>query len=64
MRVKVTFVNGTTMFGNLHFPENTTLGEVMNDGAKFFKFEQPSGKEVLMSKSSVAYIVQDEMDDL
>ena len=52
------------MFGNLHFPENTTLGEVMNDGAKFFKFEQPNGKEVLMSKSSVAYIVEDVIDDL
>ena len=66
MRVKVTFVNGNTVFGKLGGEETYTLKTedvipwIMNDQRQFIPFMQPSGKEVHLNKSNIAYIVLDE----
>lgn len=58
MRVKITFTNGTSMFGNLT-ADSGTVGKVMNDDTKFVPFIQPNGREVMLNKNSIAYIVED-----
>ena len=68
MRVKVTFVNGNTIHGRLTGEETYTLKSedvipwIMNDQRLFFPFIQPSGAEVHLNKSNIAYIVLDEED--
>tara|TARA_R110000868_G_scaffold289244_1_gene549369 strand:- start:259 stop:480 length:222 start_codon:yes stop_codon:yes gene_type:complete len=66
MRVKITFSNGTSMYGTLPHDEYTgTLNAdqflpwIMNDDRQFVPFVQPNGKEVQLNKNSVAYIVED-----
>ncbi len=65
MRVKVTFVNGNTIHGKLVGEETTTLKPkdvipwIMNDDRQFIPFMQPSGAEVHLNKSNIAYIVLD-----
>ena len=61
MRVKITFTNGTGMYGHLdtHWPN---LGDVMNDEHKFINFRQPNDRVVMLNKTSIAYIVE-ESDD-
>jgi len=65
MRVKVTFVNGNTVHGRLVGEETTTLKPkdvipwIMNDERQFIPFIQPSGVEVHLNKSNIAYIVLD-----
>lgn len=65
MRVKVTFVNGNTIHGRLVGEETTTLKPkdvipwIMNDERQFIPFIQPSGTEVHLNKSNIAYIVLD-----
>ena len=66
MRVKVTFVNGNTIHGKLVGEETITLKPkdvipwIMNDDRQFIPFIQPSGAEVHLNKSNIAYIVLDE----
>jgi hypothetical protein len=66
MRVKVTFVNGNTIYGRLTGEETHTLKSedvipwIMNDDRMFIPFIQPSGAEVHLNKSNIAYIVLDE----
>ena len=68
MRVKVTFVNGNTIHGKLVGEETTTLKPkdvipwIMNDDRQFIPFMQPSGTEVHLNKSNIAYIVLEEED--
>jgi hypothetical protein len=65
MRVKVTFVNGNTIHGKLVGEETNTLKPkdvipwIMNDDRQFIPFMQPSGAEVHLNKSNIAYIVLD-----
>jgi hypothetical protein len=65
MRVKVTFVNGNTIHGKLVGEETNTLKPkdvipwIMNDDRQFIPFIQPSGAEVHLNKSNIAYIVLD-----
>ena len=65
MRVKVTFVNGNTIYGSLTGEETHTLKSedvipwIMNDDRAFIPFIQPSGTEVHLNKSNIAYIVLD-----
>ena len=61
MRVKITFTNGTTMFGSLT-ADSGSIGSVMNDENKFVPFIQPNGREVMLSKYAIAYI-NEEVDD-
>ena len=61
MRVKITFTNGTGMFGDL-VTEWPNLSDVMNDEFQFIKFKQPNGRVVMLNKSAIAYIVED-VDD-
>ena len=67
-RVKVTFANGNTIYGSLKGEECATLKDeeiipwMMNDERKFVPFIQPSGTEVHLNKSNIAYIVLDEED--
>jgi len=66
MRVKVTFVNGNTIHGRLSGDETVALKSedvipwIMNDERQFIPFIQPSGVEVHLNKSNIAYIVLDE----
>ena len=66
MRVKVTFVNGNTIHGRLSGDETRALKSedvipwIMNDERQFIPFIQPSGTEVHLNKSNIAYIVLDE----
>jgi len=66
MRVKVTFVNGNTIYGRLTGEETHTLKSedvipwIMNDDRMFIPFIQPSGAEFHLNKSNIAYIVLDE----
>ena len=46
------------MFGNLT-ADSGTVGKVMNDDTKFVPFIQPNGREVMLNKNSIAYIVED-----
>jgi len=63
MRVRVTFTNGTAMFGKMSIPSNATLGDVLNDtSGPFVVFIQPNEKEVLLNKQAIAYIVEDPLD--
>ena len=62
MRVKVTFTNGTAMFGKMNIPPNVTLGDVLNSGENFVVFIQPNDREVLLNKQAIAYIVEDADD--
>jgi hypothetical protein len=70
MRVKVTFVNGGTMHGRLSgddevyatLPPKDVIPWVMNDPRSFIPFTQPSGIEIHLNKSNIAYIVLDEED--
>lgn len=62
MRVRVTFTNGTSMFGKMNIPPNHTLGDIMNSGTNFIIFVQPNEKEILLNKQAVAYIVEDPFD--
>ena len=71
MRVKVTFTNTTSMFGTLPHDDYTgTLNAedflpwVMNDERNFIPFIQPNGKEILLSKNAIAYIVEDTVEDI
>jgi hypothetical protein len=59
MRVKITFINGGTMFGKLNIAPTSTLGDILNDGVKFITFIQPNDREVYLNKASIAYIVED-----
>jgi len=63
MRVKITFTNGTSMFGSLT-ADSGTIGSIMNDESKFFPFIQPNEKEVMLNKNSIAYIIEAPYDDL
>lgn len=63
MRVKITFTNGTSMFGSLT-ADSGTIGSVMNDESKFVPFIQPNEKEVMLNKNSIAYIIEAPYDDI
>lgn len=63
MRVKITFTNGTGMFGDL-VTECPNLSDVINDEQQFIKFKQPNGRVVMLSKNAIAYIVEDVDDDI
>jgi len=70
MRVKVTFNNGTTMYGELVKDEYVTtlepdaaLAWVMNLEHTFVPFIQPNGRTVQLNKSNVAYIVRVEDEE-
>lgn len=60
MRVKVTFVNGNTINGSLKSHDLSL--SLMNDDRQFIPFIQPSGTEVLLNKSNIAFIVRDVED--
>jgi len=61
MRVKITFTNGTGMYGHIDTPWQN-LGDVMNEDGSFIPFRQPNDRVVMLNKSSIAYIVE-ERDD-
>ena len=71
MRVKVTFSNGTSMIGTLPKDEyisslnhSQIIPWIMNDDRQFVPFIQPNGKEVQLSKNAIAYIVEEDDEEL
>jgi hypothetical protein len=62
MRVHVTFIHGSSIFGQIQ-TSWPSLGDVINDEHQFIKFIRPNGTECLLNKSSIAYIVE-ASDDL
>jgi len=69
MRVKVTFSNGTSMYGELpkddyvlNLRPEQVLPWIMNDERKFIPFIQPNGLEVQLNKQNVALIVREGED--
>jgi len=71
MRVKVTFSNGTSMIGTLPKDEyisslnhDQVIPWIMNDDRQFVPFVQPNGKQVQLSKNAIAYIIEEENEEL
>ena len=71
MRAKVIFSNGTSMIGTLPKDEyisslnhSQIIPWIMNDDRQFVPFIQPNGKEVQLSKNAIAYIVEEDDEEL
>jgi len=67
VRVKITFTNGTSVVGTMRLEEfYQSLDEgkfipwIMNDDRKFIPFIQPNGKEVMLNKRAISYIVEED----
>jgi len=68
MKVRIVTTGGNTMYGSILGEEASALSPreaihwVMNNDDKFIKYLQPNGQEVLLNKSAIMNIAEDNYD--
>ena len=68
MKVRIVTTGGNTMYGSLLGEESLTMPPkeaihwIMNNENKFIKYLQPNGQEVLLNKSAIMNIAEDNYD--
>ena len=68
MKVRIVTMGGNTMYGSLFGEESKALTPrealhwIMNNENKFIKYLQPNGQEVLLNKSAIMNIAEDNYD--
>ena len=68
MKVRIVTTGGNTMYGSILGEEANSLSPreaihwIMNNEDKFIKYLQPNGQEVLLNKSAILNIAEDNYD--
>lgn len=61
-KVKIVLNDGSSMQGSIEVDENG-IADLLNDKTSFLEFIRPDGKNILLAKGYIAYIIPDNWEE-